>query len=186
MSIDDSLLLLAEPSLLKARIGATVNIRRSSKKGQRSDGSSGIVVSIDPISKSYVITNPEGTELTLIPRLEEDEVEVVKPPSEESVSLVERVFQKLASNSSSSDHKVTTGHFVVTAVTSDQLATSHKNKGRLLEALTSRRIAVSDEGDRIVVEGGAATVRAPFASPADCRSSNTVVLERIRRLMEEM
>ena len=118
---------------------------------------------------SYVITNPEGTELTLIPRLEEDEVEVVKPPSEESVSLVERVFQKLASNSSSSDHKVTTGHFVVTAVTSDQLATSHKNKGRLFEALTSRRIAVSDEGHRIVVEGGAATVRAPFASPADCR-----------------
>ena len=109
-----------------------------------------------------MITNPEGTELTLIPRLEEDDsaVEVVAPPSEETLSLVERVFQKAS--------EVTSDQ----AVTSDQLATASEtqnNKVRLLEALTARRIAVSDEGDRIVVEGGAATVRAPFASPKDCR-----------------
>ena len=48
-----------------------------------------------------MITNSEGTELTLIPRLEEEDeaaVEVVKPPSEESLSLVERVFQRASSN----------------------------------------------------------------------------------------
>ena len=67
-----------------------------------------------------------------------------------------------------------------------ELPPIQENKERLLEALRARRIAVRDEGERIVVEGGAATVRAPFASPADCRSSNTVVLERIRRLMQDM
>ena len=113
-----------------------------------------------------MITNSEGTELTLIPRLEEEDeaaVEVVKPPSEESLSLVERVFQRASSNRVSEGEQ--------DAVTSsDQLATAQKSKERLLEALTARRIGASDEGDKIVVEGGVATVRAPFASPADCRS----------------
>ena len=112
-----------------------------------------------------MITNPEGTELTLIPRLEEEAaVEVVKPPSEQSLSLVERVFQRASCDQVTSDQ--------LDKVASDQLllATTQDNKVRLLEALTARRIAVSDEGDRIVVEGGAATVRAPFATPADCRS----------------
>ena len=43
---------LEQPSVLKARIGATVNLsRKSGKKGQQSNSYSGIVVSIDPISK---------------------------------------------------------------------------------------------------------------------------------------
>ena len=114
-----------------------------------------------------MITNSEGTELTLIPRLEEEDeaaVEVVKPPSEESLSLVERVFQRASSSNRASESEQD-------AVTSsDQLATAQESKERLLEALTARRIGASDEGDKIVVEGGVATVRAPFASPADCRS----------------
>ena len=120
---------------------------------------------------SYVLTNPEGTELILVPRVQdESHLEVAVPPTEAGVALAERVFRELSSSSA--------------AVTSDQVAAG--NKERLLEALSARRIAVTDEGERVVIEGGAATVRAPFASAADCRSSNTVVLERIRRLMEEM
>ena len=118
-----------------------------------------------------MLTNPEGTELILAPRVQdESDVEVAEPPTEAGVALAERVFRELSSSSA--------------AATSDQVAAG--NKARLLEALSARRIAVTDEGERVVVEGGAATVRAPFASAADCRSSNTVVLERIRRLMQEM
>ena len=72
---------------------------------------------------SYVITNAEGTELTLLPRLEEDEkegvVEVVRPPSAETLALVERVFQKASSDVASG--KATT--------TRDQLATAAESQG---------------------------------------------------------
>ena len=72
---------------------------------------------------SYVITNVEGTELTLLPRLEEDEkeavVEVVRPPSAETLALVERVFQKASSEVAS--EKATT--------TRDQLATAEESQG---------------------------------------------------------
>ena len=120
---------------------------------------------------SYVLTNPEGTELILVPRVEDDSlVEVAEPPTEAGAALAERVFRQLSPSSA--------------AVSSEQVAAG--NKERLLEVLSARRVAVTDEGERVVIEGGAATVRAPFASAADCRSSNTVVLERIRRIMEEM
>ena len=73
---------------------------------------------------SYVITNAEGTELTLLPRLDEDEkegvVEVVRPPSAETLALVERVFQR-ASSSDSAGEKAST--------TRDQLATAAESQG---------------------------------------------------------
>ena len=76
---------------------------------------------------SYVITNAEGTELTLLPRLDEDEregvVEVVRPPSAETLALVERVFQR-ASSSDVAGEKATT--------TRDQLATAAESQGHYL------------------------------------------------------
>ena len=73
---------------------------------------------------SYVITNAEGTELTLLPRLEEDEresvVEVVRPPSAETLALVERVFQKTSSSDVASGKATTTR---------DQLATAAESQG---------------------------------------------------------
>ena len=72
---------------------------------------------------SYVIANAEGTELTLLPRLEEDEkeavVEVVRPPSAETLALVERVFQRASSDVAG--EKVTN--------TRDQLATAAESQG---------------------------------------------------------
>ena len=72
-----------------------------------------------------MIANAEGTELTLLPRLEEDEkeaavVEVVRPPSAETLALVERVFQRASSDDVAGEKASTTR---------DQLATAAESQG---------------------------------------------------------
>ena len=70
-----------------------------------------------------MIANAEGTELTLLPRLEEDEkeaavVEVVRPPSAETLALVERVFQRASSDDVAGEKASTTRDQLVTAAES--------------------------------------------------------------------
>ena len=60
------------------------------------------------------------------------------------------------------------------------------NKSRAVAYLTSQRLAVSDDGDRLVLEGGAASLLSPFSGAADCRATNPVVLDRIKRLVQDM
>jgi hypothetical protein len=112
----------------------------------------------------------------LVPRVEGDVV-VVSPPDEASRALVDRVFQKICTSSSGAKQQTQLEEEKLDAV---------GNKARAVEFFAKHRISVADEGDRLVLEGGVATLENPFASPVDCKSTNAVVLGRIRRLLSEI
>ena len=72
------------------------------------------------------------------------------------------------------------------ASTSDSAAgsgpESTESQADVMAMLESHRIPVLADGDRLVLLGGAVEILPPYTANA-CRSSNTVVLSRIRALL---
>jgi hypothetical protein len=122
---------------------------------------------------SFVLTDAEGTSLILVPRVADlNNVRVIADADEKSLALVETVFQRATTHGRR--HR------------EQHQGDVEGNRRRVSEFLVRSHFSVTDDGGRILVEGGVASIESPFASPDDCKSTNAVVLDRIRKLMAEM